>query len=382
MKQYIVKHIRHFTTVFTICLFFWSTYYVYAQTKNDSPLIHSGKVNLLDNEFDQAIVKFSEYLKVFGFSEEAYYWRAHALLQLERIDDAMVDLNLVLQRNPKDSRAMDAMGYAYNQKGNYLNAIKWFNKAIEYDAKNAIIYNNRGMSFYYMEKYSTAFSDFNKAVLLDSTFAQAYSNRGSARYNHQDIKKASEVDLKRAEKDFTIALQKDPKLLSAYRNRGLVRFEMKKYRESFLDFQKAIYLDPTDPLIYYHMGNLMYAKEQYKDAITYYDESLKAKINQVEVLYKRAQTYEILKNYSTARYDYEIIIQQKKDEMGKCYYYIARTYALENDDEHAYFYLNQARKYELFKDMEYKTKVAKEIAFKPYWEQNNFSKLKEKIDKL
>lgn len=358
------------------------SYMASAQVVKDPPLIHAGKTNLIDSEYEQAIIKFSEYLKVFGYSSEAYYWRAHALLQLDRIDDAMIDLNLVLDRNPKDSRAMDALGYANNQKGNYLTAIKWFNKAIEENNKNAIIYNNRGMSYYYLEKYNTAFYDFDKAVFLDSTFAEAYSNRGSARYNRQDIKKASQLDLERAEKDYTTALQYDPLLISAYRNRGLVRYEMGKFRESFVDLQKAIYLDPTDPLIYFHMANLMLAKEQYEDAITYFNESLKLNSEQLDILYKRAATYEILKNYPLARYDYEVIIQLAHEETNKCYYHIARTYALENDSQHAYYYLNQARKDGLFKNSTYRSKIFSDNAFSPYWQEDNFTKLKEKIEKM
>lgn len=353
-----------------------------AQVANDPPLIHAGKSNLVNNEYEQAIIKFSEYLKVFGYSSEAYYWRAHALLQMDRIDDAIIDLNLVLDRDPKDSRAMDAMGYAYNQKGNYLTAIKWFNKAIEENNKNAIIYNNRGMSFYYLGKYSNAFYDFDKAVLLDSTFAEAYSNRGSARYNHQDIKKASQLDLERAENDYTIAIEYDPLLISAYRNRGLVRYEMEKYKESFVDFQKAIYLDPNDPLIYYHMANLMLAKKQYDDAITYFNESLKLNHDQIDILYERANTYEIIQNYPLARYDYEVIIQLKHDELAKCYYNIARTYAFEEDGQHAYYYLNQARKNGLFKNAKYQSLIFSDEAFSSFWQEENFIKLKEKIEKI
>ncbi len=381
MKRRLNRHIKGLFSFGVLLMFLLTSINSIAQVKKDPPLIHAGKVNILNHNFDLAINKLSQHLKIFGYSEEAYYWRAHALIQLKRIDDAMVDLRLVLQRDPNDDRAMDALGYAYNQKGNYLTAIKWFNEAIERDNKNAIYYNNRGMSYYYLDKYNTAFFDFNKAIQLDSTFAQAYSNRGSARYNHQDIKEASDLDLTRAENDFTIALEKDNKLLSAYRNRGLVRLEMEKYRESFLDFQKAIYLDPTDPLIYFHVGNLMFAKEQYADAINYYIQSINLKANQIEVLYQRAKTYEILNQLDLARYDYEVIIQHRPNEKAKCYYRIARTYTLENDAQHAYYYLNQARKEGLFKESRFKPIVFNDKVFSKYWDADDFAKLKIKIEK-
>lgn len=353
---------------------------VMAQPTEDPPLIHKGKVNLLNGNFQQSIIHFSEHLKVFGHSNEAYYWRAHSLLQMGEIEKAMTDLRLVIDDNPKDSRAMDAMGYANNQIGRYLKAIQWFNKAIEYDNNNAVIYNNRGMSYYYLEKFSTAFSDFNKAILLDSTFAQAYSNRGSARYNRQNIAAASKIDLRLAEEDYSKAIELDNLLVSAYRNRGIIRYHLEKYRDSFVDFQKAIHLNPEDPLIYYHVGNLMFAKEEYDNAITYYGHSLARKNNLTEVLYKRAETYEMLHNYALARYDYEVLIDQDSRNSAKCFYQIARTYALQDDTEHASYYLNQARKHDYF-DSEFKKKNAfKDDAFLNYWDHQDFAKIKSKLE--
>jgi tetratricopeptide (TPR) repeat protein len=291
-------------------------------------------------------------------------------------EKAMIDLKLVLDKNPKDSKAMDAMGFANNQIGQYLKAIEWFNKAIGYDNNNAIIYNNRGMSYYYLEKFSTAFHDFNKAIWLDSTFAQAYNNRGSARYNRQNIAAATKLDLIQAEDDFTKAIELDNVLVSAYRNRGIVRYHLEKYRESFLDFQKAIYLHPEDPLIYFHTGNLMFAKKDYSEAISYYNQCLSRKSDLKEVLYQRALTYQLLQNFSLARYDYEVLIEMDKAESGKCFYEIAKTYALEKDGEHSYYYLNQARKNDYFKSDNAIKDALSDGAFTEFWSEKNFAKLK------
>jgi tetratricopeptide (TPR) repeat protein len=347
---------------------------------NEPPLIIAGKKSLLNGNYEQSILQFSEHLKVYGFSTEAYYWRAHCLLQMGEYEKATIDLKLVLDKNPKDSKAMDAMGFANNQMGQYLKAIEWFNKAISYDNDDAVIYNNRGMSYYYLEKFSTAFHDFNKAILLDSTFAQAYNNRGSARYNRQNIAAATILDMKQAEDDFTKAIELDNVLVSAYRNRGIVRYHLEKYRESFIDFQKAIYLNPEDPLIYYHTGNLMFAKKDYNEAIVYYNQCLALKSDLEEVLYKRAETYELLENFPLARYDYEVLIELNDKETGKCFYHIAKTYALENDGEHACYYLNQAKKNQYFKTENIQKQVLEEPAFAAFWTEKNCIKLKESLE--
>lgn len=352
----------------------------FAQDKS-SPLIDAGKQNLLDDNYEQAIINFGKHISIYGYSSDAYYWRSHALLALEKHDAAIKDLNYVLEKDATNYKAMDALGFAFNQKGQYLSAIKWFNKALEHDDNSAIIYNNRGMSYYYLGKYNTAFHDFNRAVIIDTTFAQAFNNRGSARYNHQDIKKASFDDLQRAEKDYSKAIELDPKLTSAYRNRGIVRFEMEDYKQSYLDFKKAIHLDPNDPLIHFHTANLMVAMEEYPTATNYFNESLKLAPLQIDVLYSRAENYLHQKQFDLARYDYEIISAEFPEEKGKCFYLVAQTYALENDSEHAYNYLNYARKEGYFKSGINKKKVLEADAFAPFWEQSNFARLKAKIKK-
>lgn len=351
------------------------------QAQSDPPMIHSAKEHILANEYDQAILLLSEQLKMHGFNKEAYYWRAFCLIQLDYFDEAIEDLQFLLNYHPDDSRAMDAVGYAYNQMGSYLEAINWFNDAIIRDHENAVIYNNRGMSYYYLGKYPTAFHDFNKAVRLDSTFAEAYSNRGSARYNNQNIAAATDIDLRKAEMDFTTALELDNTLVSAYRNRGIVRYHLEKYPESFLDLQKAIYLQPGDPIIYYHMGNLMMARGKYDEAVTYYGECLKRDPKMTDAVYHRALSYIELKEFDLARYDYGTIIENYHDERGQCFYLIARTYAMENDPKMVYNFLKQARKNGYFRDGARISRVYNDTLLKQYWNRDDFIRFWEKVGK-
>lgn len=374
-----MKQMMTYSKIILCCILAWMNLTTYAQ--QDPPLIHSGKQYLLNGELDQAIIKFSEQLKQHGFDREAYYWRAHCLIQMERYDAAQEDLRRVLHFHPNDSRTMDAMGYAFNQQGNYLEGINWFNKAINNDEENAIIYNNRGMSYYYLGKYSTAFYDFNKAIHLDSTFAEAYSNRGSARYNNQNIAAATEIDLRKAEADYSKALELDNTLVSAYRNRGIIRYHMEKYREGYLDLQKAIYLSPDDAIVYFHMGNLMQAKESYQEAVNYYGECMKRDLSLAEAFYRRADAYEAIGNLKLARYDLQSLIDINGEERGKSYYRMARTYAMEQQWEEVERYLNLARKYDYFKDTDRRQRLFNDPLFGIFWEKSLSKKLKGKLQK-
>lgn len=354
---------RAFGRVFLFAVLLTAWGYGRAGTLPDPPLIEQGKRYLLNGEAEQAIEKFSEHLRRNGFSDEAYYWRAHALLGLGLEEEAENDLRFLLQYHPNDSRALDALGFLENRWGNYREALTYFNKAIARDNKNAITYNNRGMCYYNSGNYVAAFQDFNKAILLDSTFAEAYSNRGSARYNNQNIAAATRADLLKAEADFSRALSLDARLVSAYRNRALVRMELGKHRDCYLDLQKAIHLDPGDARLYHQLGLLYLEMGDYAEAVAFFAEALKRRNDMRESLYGRARAYELQGKPDLALYDLEQIGGRWKEERGEAAYRMAVIHARMSDPENAIQYLREAQKAGHFNKEANLRALRKETAF-------------------
>lgn len=68
--------------------------------------------------------------------------------------------------------------------GNKENALKDYNKSIELDPANSIIYLNRGnqinsILYSNMGNKEKALEDYNKYIKLDPTDFKAYNNRGN-----------------------------------------------------------------------------------------------------------------------------------------------------------------------------------------------------------
>ncbi len=76
--------------------------------------------------------------------------------------------------------AANSQGVAYNNEGDYDNAIVAFTKAIELDPNYALAYGNRGWVYIKLGQYEQAIADSTKAIELDSNLALAYNNRGWA----------------------------------------------------------------------------------------------------------------------------------------------------------------------------------------------------------
>ena len=64
--------------------------------------------------------------------------------------------------------------------GNYDEALKDYDKAIELDPNYTFAYNNRGLAFYKLDKFEEALKDYDKAIELDPSYTFVYNNRGNA----------------------------------------------------------------------------------------------------------------------------------------------------------------------------------------------------------
>ena len=99
----------------------------------------------------------------------------------------------------------EKLGLSEYEKGNNKQAINYFSKGIEYDPKDASLYNNRGLAYYNLEQYDKAIADYTKAIEIKPDFADAYYNRGLAYF-----RKGSSYNLeprKKAISDFTKAIE-------------------------------------------------------------------------------------------------------------------------------------------------------------------------------
>ncbi len=90
------------------------------------------------------------------------------------------------------------------QQGEFLAAVKCFNRAIEFNPHSARYHNDRGMSYSKLRQFDKAIADFNQAMELWPGFAEAYYNR------------------------------------------GVIHFELGRYDEALRDFRQAKYLFPNE----------------------------------------------------------------------------------------------------------------------------------------
>jgi lipoprotein NlpI len=163
-------------------------------TQNNTAAVHfnRGGVFMQLGEFENAIQDFTQTVLIKPEHKSAYLTRGVALRAVGRSEQALTDLTKALElRSDSEQEMYNLRGLAYNDIGDYPNAIEDFTTALTFNPAWAYATRNRGRSRYYMGQYAEAAVDFEAAYDLErdpwmaiwSFVALSRSNQESAAEN-------------------------------------------------------------------------------------------------------------------------------------------------------------------------------------------------------
>jgi len=179
-------------------------------------------------------------------------------------------------------------GNVKSKLGDYQEALKDYNNALEINHKYADAYYYRGIAKIEIGDYKSAIVDFNNAIRINPNDAVCIRKRGGAKYKigafqvvlfYSEVpdetnkeanslikmgdKKLDAQDLNGALSDYTKAINLNPlKEFFAYHNRGVIKSILGDYQKSILDYNLAIYIDPHPSSNYCNRG---YSKARLND---------------------------------------------------------------------------------------------------------------------
>ncbi|WP_167881150.1 tetratricopeptide repeat protein [Leptospira gomenensis] len=152
-------------------------------------------------------------------------------------------------------------GIENNKIGNYVEAIKSFDKVVEAVPDAEFAYYNRGNSYNFLQNFDKAIESYTKAIEIDRKFHLAYMNRALVRKNLGQYEQALT--------DIEKTVELSPAFHDGYYNKGLILHFLKRYEESNANFKKAYSLNKSN-----HDSLIMIAvsaqnKNDNKEAIEY-----------------------------------------------------------------------------------------------------------------
>ncbi len=166
-----------------------------------------GSAYLEMGKSSEAVMEFSEAIRLKPGYARAFYERGRAVLSLGGRDRARADYDAAIQHGPRYWPAYVSRGYLRLINGDFEGAIADFSRAIEIEPNNAVAFNNRGLAWSKKGDSANALADYSVAINLNDRYALAFANRG---HLHEALGKPDQ-----ARADFTMALSFDPTLSSA-----------------------------------------------------------------------------------------------------------------------------------------------------------------------
>jgi serine/threonine protein kinase/tetratricopeptide (TPR) repeat protein len=207
-----------------------------------APGFHEAHIILADalnakGRRDEAITEYEETLRLekdFAQSH-AYHYR----LPTQRADYDRHQKNFAQARG-KLSSALKDRGVAYNNAGQFDQAIADLSKAIALDPKNMSAWCERALSHIWLGQYDIAVAECSKAIELDANFWWVWDVRGLS-YNALHRYDEALADLNRA-------VELEPKNPRARSDRASIYLSLQRYGEALADCSQASELDPKNHL--------------------------------------------------------------------------------------------------------------------------------------
>lgn len=116
--------------------------------------------------------------------------KARIKLVRKQFDQALEELNIARQMDPKNSEILNLMGIVHLQCNRYNTARTCFKRAISLNDKDPRAYNNLGSIYHTRKQYKTAIKYYKKAVEKDPKFLMAYYNLSNAYFSRKQYLQA------------------------------------------------------------------------------------------------------------------------------------------------------------------------------------------------
>ena len=186
------------------------------------------------------------------------------------------------------------------QNENLNEALEYFNKDLQENAKNGYSYSWIAMIYNRNEEYGKALNAANMAVKYlpkkDLEYVEfVYATRGDIYLNLEDTIKAIN--------DYTAAINICPESNELYENRADIYYEQAQYDLADADYQKCIELNPGGVMGYMGLGRNANAQEKWREAIKQFDFVVKLASDYPSGYSFRAEAYIGLKKWDEATND-------------------------------------------------------------------------------
>lgn len=190
---------------------------------------------LVRGDFRKSLAWYERVLALHPKSAEAHAGKGMALGKLGAQDAAVEALNTALVLDASVPDAETHLGNALLAKGQAAEALPHFQRAVQQQPKDAVVYYNLGNALLQLGRVSEAMSEYERAVALDPKLAEAHNNLGSLLFQMGRTDEAFP--------HFQRYAELAPEAIGGHANLGLVLRLRKDYAGAAREYERALALD-------------------------------------------------------------------------------------------------------------------------------------------
>lgn len=273
------------------------------------------------NQHLDAIADFDAAMRMGRKDANAYIQRCFSNKALGRLDAALADCNVAINKDDKNAQYYSLLGDLYMAMSDPKKAQSSYDIAINYDRWSSL-YVARARAYAMQNLMKTANADLFEAITLDPKNAEAYSLRAEL------YRLTGEAD--KALENAETAIQLAPKWSTPYVTRSQVKALKEDYDGAITDAKKAIALNAKDFDATLFLGALHEHKGEMTEAIAQYDKALSLAPGNTNALLRRGIVHYGQKDYAGALDDLSKVIKAQPD-IATAYDYRGGVYYMQNE---------------------------------------------------
>jgi len=247
------------------------------------------------NRFTQAEQIYHQVLKINPLQTDALHGLGSLAMQEGNFANAKKFLNAAVETQPNSFKHWFALGNCYQSQAELSQAVDAYQKALAIQPNLAAIHNNLGYTLQRLGKYSEAIKSYKKALELLPDCTEADVNLGNALHAQGQLPENKKINYAQLNYKLGIARKQTGDLSNAsnyyeqaitlhsenwefHYSLGIVFHEQEKFDSAIASYYQALKLNPENWDIYNRLGQIYQAQNQLKDALNIYRNGL-SKLN-------------------------------------------------------------------------------------------------------
>jgi tetratricopeptide (TPR) repeat protein len=191
----------------------------------------------------------------------AYKQLGDVYQNMKRNAEAITAYKQCYENNNNNSDACYNLGYIYNGREEYNNALEWLNKANKIK-ESVDVYNEIGFAYYKLKKNDEAINAYKSALKINEKNGTAYKGIGDVYRRNYSPAKTEE-----AMESYLKAIENNPKSAGSHFGLGWCYNEKQNYEDAITMLRKSLDLDKTLVAAYTELGYAYYMTGKYEDGL-------------------------------------------------------------------------------------------------------------------